>query len=78
MIRFVPESARRHKVVGAYLVKPVAVRSRRSKTVKTMAIKISTPAATERHRVIRIYPQDTEAFGSEHRTYSYRKRTTVK
>ena len=68
MIRFIP-NAIRHKFVRAYLAKPVQVRSRTSKNVKKMAIRISTPAATERHSVIRICPQNTEVFSSEHRTY---------
>ena len=63
MTRFIPESAIQHKVMRAYLARPVGVRSRTSKNVKKMAIRISTPAATERHSVIRIYPQDGEVFG---------------
>ena len=75
MIRCVSESAGWHKVVHPYLAKPVAVRSRTSKNVKTIAIRISIPAATERHRVARVCPQDIENFNSKHRTYSYRKWT---
>ena len=75
MIRFIPESAIRHKVVRAYLAKPVAVCSRTSKNVMKMAIRISTPAATESVMVARVCPKDSEVFGSAHITYSYRKWT---
>ena len=73
MIRFISKSAIRYKVAHAHLAKSLELRSRTSKNVKKTAITISTPAATERHIVIRICPQDTEVFGSEHTPYSYRK-----
>ena len=43
-----------HRAVRAYLLKAVAVRSRKSKNVMKMAIKISSPAETESCRVSRV------------------------
>ena len=54
VIRCILESVTRHWAVRAYLLKPVAVRSRKSKNVMKMAIKTSSPAATESCRVSRV------------------------
>lgn len=56
---FTANTVRRCKMC-AVLVMPVAFRSRMSKNVMTIAIRTSTPAATERHKVSRIYAFDAE------------------
>lgn len=46
----------RQKAMVAHAAKLVAVRSRRTNNVAKIAIRISTPAGTEKHMVVRICP----------------------
>ena len=50
---------------------------RTSKKVKKTAIKISTPAATERDEVPISCPPDTEVVDLERETYTYREETVT-
>ena len=57
--------------LGAYTEYPVAIRSRTSKNVKKMAIRMSTPAATERVEVAISCPPDAEVVGLEREICTY-------
>ena len=56
-----------------HLTKPMAARSRTSKKVRQIAIRISTPAETERYKVDRVCPTEVEVFSSEDEIYPYHK-----
>ena len=63
--------------VAPYLEYPVAVRSRTNMTVKTMAIKMSTTAATERDEVAILCSPNAEVVGLEHEIYAYHEETVT-
>jgi hypothetical protein len=63
--------------IAPYPEYPVAVRSRTSKTVKKMAIRMSTPAATESDEVAIPCSPDAEVIGLERETYTYREETVT-